>query len=269
MNFRAALASACVLASVSMTAGCSGRALPPAPVGSPPSSTEPAPPTTAAAPTAAAGQDWQSAATSLQGRPLRVLTLGSGPRRVVFIGGIHGDEAEGAYSTAQLPAAFESAGLGGAVALTILEDANPDGRAAGTRGNAAGVDLNRNFPAKNFDASNPAGGGEPLSQNESRAVLDLIDRVRPELVMVMHSWHGREFINFDGPAKALAERFSAASGIPVTASTEFPATPGSLGSYFGRDRGVAVLTVELLKGSDPSADWDKIRQAVLEAIAGR
>jgi hypothetical protein len=87
--------------------------------------------------------------------------------------------------------------------------------------------------------------------------------------MVMHSWRDREFINFDGPARALAKRFSADSGIPITASNEFPATPGSLGSYFGRDRGVAVLTVELLKGSDPAADCDKIRPAVLEAIAGR
>ena len=187
----------------------------------------------------------------------------------MFIGGIHGDEAEGAYATAQLPAAFEEAGLGGAVTLTILEDANPDGRVARTRGNAAGVDLNRTFPAKNFDPSNPAGGGKPLSQPESRAVVDLIDRVRPDLVIVMHSWRDREFINFDGPARALAERFSASSGIPITASNEFPATPGSLGSYFGRDRGVAVLTVELVKGSDPAAGWDKIRQAVLEAIAGR
>jgi predicted deacylase len=188
---------------------------------------------------------------------------------VVFIGGIHGDEAEGAYSTAQLPAAFEAAGLGGAVTLTILEDANPDGRVAGTRGNAAGVDLNRTFPARNFDPSNPVGGGKPLSQPESRAVVGLIDRVQPELVMVMHSWRDREFINFDGPARALAERFSADSGIPITASNEFPVTPGSLGSYFGRDRGVAVLTVELLKGSDPAADWDKIRPAVLRAITGR
>lgn len=263
------MASACAVVAVSVTAGCAGGTLPSDPTGSSPSRIASSPLTTAVAPTAAAGQGWQSAGTSLQGRPLRVRTVGSGPRKVVFIGGIHGDEAEGAYSTARLPAAFEAAGLGDAVTLTILEDANPDGRVAGTRGNAAGVDLNRTFPARNFDPSNPAGGGKPLSQPESRAVADLINRVRPELVIVMHSWRDREFINFDGPAGTLAERFSASSGIPVTVSNEFPATPGSLGSYFGRDRGIAVLTVELLRGSDPAADWDKIRQAVLEAIDGR
>lgn len=200
---------------------------------------------------------------------MRVLTVGSGPRKVVFIGGIHGDESEGAHTTAELPAAFTSAGLADAVTLTILEDANPDGRVARTRGNAVGVDLNRTFPASNFDPASPEGGRKPLSQPESRAVADLIDRVQPDLIVVMHSWRNREFINFDGPARKPAERFSVRSGIPVTGSDEFPATPGSLGSYFGRDRGIAVLTVELLKGSDPVAAWARIRDAVLGAIGGQ
>lgn len=79
-------------------------------------------------PPAAAG--WEVIGTSVQGKPIRVLTVGHGPRKVLFIGGIHGDEPEGVVATAALPAAFEAAGLGDAVTLTILEDANPDGQRA-------------------------------------------------------------------------------------------------------------------------------------------
>lgn len=209
---------------------------------------------------------WEVIGKSVQDRPIRLRALGHGPRKVLFIGGIHGDEREGAYTTAQLPSAFTAApGLADAVTLTIIEDANPDGTAANTRDNANGVDINRTFPAKNFDASN---GGEPLSQPESRVVFDTINRINPELVIVAHSWVGREFVNFDGPARPIAERFSAATGLPVEESSSFSSTPGSLGSYFGKDRGMAVMTIELLKGSDPRADWERIRAALLDAIRG-
>lgn len=204
----------------------------------------------------------------MQGRPIRALTLGQGPRRVLFIGGIHGDEVEGSYTTAELPAAFTAAGLSDRVTLTIIEDANPDGREAKTRANANGVDVNRNFPAPNFNPNDPANGGTPLSQPESRTVYRLIEETNPDLIVVMHSWHDRQFINFDGPARQIADRFAAASGLPVTASTEFAPTPGSLGSYAGRDRKRPVLTIELRRGSDPKADWDQIRAALLEAIGG-
>lgn len=213
-------------------------------------------------------QDWQVVGTSVQDRPIRAREFGHGPRKVLFIGGIHGDEDEGAYTTAQLPAAFAEAGLGDAVTLTILEDANPDGRANGTRGNANGVDVNRNFPASNFDSANPANGGAPLNQPESRTVVELLDRVGPDLLMVAHAWVGKQFINFDGPAEQIAQRFSAASGLPVEPSNAFAPTPGSLGSYAGRDRGIPLLTVEVLKGSDPEQVWQRLRPALLEAIAG-
>ena len=233
--------------------------------------------TTAAAPTsspatadkpAVAATDWETVGASVQGRPIRTRSVGNGPRIVLFVGGIHGDEPEGALTTEQLPAAFVAAGLADAVTLTILEDANPDGRAAGTRANANGVDVNRNFPASNFDSANPDNGGEPLSQPESRALVETVDRLRPNLVMVAHAWAGDQFINFDGPARELADRFSASSGLPVEASSEFAPTPGSLGSYIGRDRKIPVLTIEVLKGSDPAAVWEKLRPALLQAIAG-
>lgn len=213
-------------------------------------------------------QEWEVVGTSVQGRPIRARSFGHGARTVLFVGGIHGDETECAFTTEQLPAAFDASGLRDTVTLTILEDANPDGRAAGTRGNANGVDVNRNFPASNFDTGNPEFGQTPLSQPESKTLVDVIDRSRPDLVIVAHAWAGNQFINFDGPAHELAERFSAFSGLPVQASSEFASTPGSLGSYIGRDRGISVLTIEVLKGSDPEAVWERLEPALLQAIGG-
>lgn len=214
-------------------------------------------------PAAVADGGWEVVGMSVQGRPIRIQTFGHGPRQVLFIGGIHGDESEGAFTTTQLPAAFADAGLADAVTLTIMEDANPDGRAADTRTNANGVDVNRNFPASNFD---PANGGTPLSQPEAQVVHDTIGRLQPELVIVAHSWVGDQFINFDGPAEAPAARFSELSGLPVQASSGFAPTPGSLGSCFGRDRGIAILTIEVLRGSDPQAVWEKLRPALIDVI---
>ena len=236
----------------------------PEPVGSTAAST-PAVVTGPPGPTPAAdASGWRRIGTSLQGRPIRARTIGHGPRRVLFIGGIHGDEPEGTVVTAQLPRAFDAAGLGDAVTLTVIEDANPDGRAARIRGNANGVDINRNFPASNFDPAN----GTPLSEPESRAVYDTIRQVQPALIIVAHSWSGDEFINFDGPARELAERFSAAGGLRVQDSGSFAPTPGSLGSYAGRDQGIALLTVEVLKGTDADVVWERLRPALLEVIGG-
>lgn len=188
--------------------------------------------TPAPMPTSPAVPEWEVVGTSVQGRSLRVLTVGHGPRKVLFIGGIHGDEAEGSVAASKLPEAFEAAGLSDAVTLTILEDANPDGRAAGTRGNANGVDVNRNFPASNFDSTDPSNGGQPLSEPEARVVGETIDRIAPNLVLVAHSWAGRQFINFDGPAREIADRFSASSGLPMEESSSFAPTPRVVGLLF-------------------------------------
>lgn len=268
-------ATAVVLAlTTSVTAiGCSRQtdvatASPTASTPAPSSPATPAPAPATPAPPPTAGDGWETVGTTVKGRPIRLRAFGNGPRTVLFVGGIHGDEAEGAYTTTQLPAAFEAAGLADSVTLWILEDANPDGRAAGTRGNANGVDVNRNFPASNFDTTNPTNGGSPLSQPESKTLFDTIGRLKPDLVMVAHAWAGRKFINFDGPARDIAMRFGAASGLEVEDSSSFAPTPGSLGSYVGRDRGIPILTIEVLKGTAPTAVWDQLRPALLEAIRG-
>jgi hypothetical protein len=158
-------------------------------------------------------------------------------------------------------------GLADQVTLTVVEDLNPDGRAARTRGNARGIDLNRNFPARTFTPS-PDRGAEPLSEPEARILHDLLTSLRPDLVVVCHAWHDRHFVNYDGPARDLAQRFADLSGYPLVESRSFSPTPGSLGSWVGNDLGRAILTIEWRKGTDWHAAWEETRIAALAVIAG-
>lgn len=210
--------------------------------------------------------DWRSIGTSHGGRPLRVSRLGRGPRRVLWIGGIHGDEREGRVATDQLPRALlQEPGALELVTLTIVEDVNPDGTAQGTRGNARGVDLNRNYPAPNFRPSRFF-GARPLDQPEARALHDLILDERPHLVLVAHAWRGDHFVNFDGPAEQLAQRFSRLSGYRVQPSDDIAPTPGSLGSWVGGTLGIPILTLEYPRGHEPWSAWFETRAAILSVV---
>ena len=71
-----------------------------------------------------------------------VLGPDSAPRKILVVGCIHGDECAG---LAIISALRHTHVLGG-VQLWLVGEMNPDGAAAGTRQNAHGVDLNRNFP---------------------------------------------------------------------------------------------------------------------------
>jgi hypothetical protein len=204
---------------------------------------------------------------SVEGRPLRLRVAGDGPRRVLWIGGIHGDEREGSVATAELPHAFLARPkLAERVRLWVVEDVNPDGSARGTRRNARGVDLNRNYPARNFRPS-PDNGPSPLSEPEALALHALVQQIRPELVIVAHSARGRHFINWDGPAERHAARFSSLTRYPIVASEALHGTPGSLGSWLGRDLQVPILTLEHRNGADPRQCWERTREAILAVIA--
>ncbi|MBL9076707.1 MAG: DUF2817 domain-containing protein [Planctomycetes bacterium] len=212
--------------------------------------------------------DWRTIGTSHRGRPIRMTRMGRGPRRVLWVGGIHGDEREGAVATAQLPRVLLA--LPDAldrVTLTIVEDVNPDGTAQGTRGNARGVDLNRNYPAPNFRPSRFF-GARPLDQPEAQALHDLILDERPHVVLVAHAWRGDHFINFDGPAAALAATFASLSGYRVQPSDGIAATPGSLGSWVGGTLGIPILTIEYLRGRDPWSAWLETRAAIVAVVLG-
>jgi hypothetical protein len=212
--------------------------------------------------------EWQVIGRSVEGRPLRMMRVGRGARRVLWIGGIHGDEREGSVATAELPRTFlQVPGAAEAVTLTILEDANPDGSAHDTRGNGNGVDLNRNYPATNY-LPGADRGTRPLDQPEAKVVYDLVLEERPHAILVAHGWRGDHFVNFDGPPEAehLANLFAERSGFPVRPSDKITPTPGSLGSWAGRTLKMPILTLEYLRGSEPLANWIDTRKAILAVV---
>jgi predicted deacylase len=93
---------------------------------------------------------------------------------VLVVGCVHGNEPAGIA----VADALEHLSPKG-VDLWIVPDLNPDGVAADTRGNAHGVDLNRNFPFRWQPRTGVyASGPRPLSEREAGIAYRLIRRLR-------------------------------------------------------------------------------------------
>lgn len=149
---------------------------------------------------------------SVKGRPIVSIRSGSADATVMMlvVGGIHGNESAGMRIARRLIAQDAPRGT----ELLVVPTINPDGVAARTRGNAHGVDLNRNFP---FDWQ-PLSGGEysgpaPLSEPETRAAHHLILREKPDVTI----WFHQPFGLVDRPEgnPFIAHRFSDLIGLPM------------------------------------------------------
>ena len=147
---------------------------------------------------------------SLQGRAVVAYEFGdpASPRKVLVVGCIHGNECAGIAILDRLRRLGPLAGTD----LWLLPDANPDGRAAGTRGNARGVDLNRNFPWR----WRPLGGvyysgAGPGSERETRIAMALIRRLRPNVTIWFHQ-HLSMVVLTSGNL-ALQRRFARLAGL--------------------------------------------------------
>ena len=207
---------------------------------------------------------------SVEGRPLTLHVFGepgAGPAVFIF-GGIHGDEPVGVALAERLIGVLrERPALSAGRTVALLSCANPDGLAAGRRGNARGVDCNRNFPATNFKPA-ARNGPHPASEPETQAILKALEMLRPARVVSIHACpRGQHGVNYDGPAETLARAMAAGNGYRAF-GTWFRPTPGSLGSYAGVDRGIAVITLEVPRDLTAEAAWNENRETLLAAIEG-
>ncbi len=206
---------------------------------------------------------------SVEGR--RILGhVRSGPedRTILVFGGFHGDEPKSVFVAAELIELLRSdAEVGKKARWVVVPIVNPDGYERRKRRNANAVDLNRNFPTRNWAAgsrrSRMFGGAGPASEPETRAVIAAVERFSPARIVTIHSiGKARHCNNYDGPARNMAKRMSGFNGYPVTSSIGY-ATPGSFGTWAGVERGIPTVTLELPSLHSPKRSWEDNRAALL------
>lgn len=161
---------------------------------------------------------------SVRGRPITATLKGdpTAPERVLVIGCVHGNEPAGVRVARRLIAG----GPARNAAIWVVPSLNPDGVAAGTRGNAHGVDLNRNFP---FEWQ-PLGGLEysgahAFSEPESRTARRLIMRLQPDITIWFHQPF--DLIDRSGGDPMIERRFSQLVGLPLVRLRRYPGSATS------------------------------------------
>jgi protein MpaA len=199
---------------------------------------------------------------SVDGSRIAPTVLGSpaAAHRVLVVGCIHGNECAGLTIVRRLVRTAAPPGT----EIVVVPDLNPDGHRRDTRGNAHGVDLNRNFPAEWSHVAQPGdleyAGPHPLSEPESRYAVALIRRLRPDVTIWFHP--PQAVVRAWGHSKATAQRFAALAGVPYR-DIAWPS--GSASNWQNHAfPGAASFVVELPQGPVPDAKARQYVRAIRE-----
>lgn len=179
---------------------------------------------------------------------------------LLVVGSIHGDEPAGVAVVDAIAAVRPTSDEH----LWLVRTLNPDGLAAGTRGNAHGVDLNRNFP----DSWRPLTGRQfagvkPLSEPESAALDALLRRISPRVGIWFHQPLGVIDIS-QGPG-GIEHYLASTLQVPERVLQDYP---GSAIGYEDRLWPDTAFAFELPAGHVTSARAEHIAAAILAVSRG-
>jgi protein MpaA len=221
--------------------------------------------------------DWEYHRKSHGGRPLIFSTFGKGSGQIVlFLGAVHGDESPSVYVLFRFAQFLKkNHQLYTDKTIVIAPLVNPDGffSRPQRRMNGRGVDVNRNFPTKDWKRSKKDryySGPHANSESETRFQIALINRFRPTHIISVHSPLG--CYDYDGPSSNFDEivtwmkKLSRENGLPFRRYQIFP---GSLGNYAGMERKIHTLTLELPSSAPQKGAeyFDQFKSMFLEILA--
>ena len=173
---------------------------------------------------------------------------------VLVLGCMHGDEPQGEYLINEYIKSNTD------TKLMFVPCVNPDGVKAKTRVNSNGVDINRNFPTKNWELTEKNeffGGNTPASEIETKFLVEIIEKYEPKFILTLHAPY--KVVNYDGDALEIAEKISEIINYPVESSIGYP-TPGSFGTWAGIEKNIPTITLEL----DEEIDVKKLEKPMFE-----
>ncbi|HET6550983.1 MAG TPA: M14 family zinc carboxypeptidase [Solirubrobacter sp.] len=200
---------------------------------------------------------------SVEGREIRATRVGDPDAavNVLVVGDVHGNEPAGEAIVKRLRRARPEG-----YALDLVRTANPDGRAAGTRQNARGVDLNRNFPWR--WRTGPRGtyfpGRTAGSEPETKAIMRLVRRIRPRLALYYHQHMGIT-VRARGADPRIQREYARRTRLPLRS---LPNYRGTAVGWENRHipRGSAFV-VELHAGRAPAARHARAVRTLARSLA--
>ena len=192
---------------------------------------------------------------SVQGQPIlwrdyRSVKTKTPAKRVLLVGGIHGDELSSVavvFEWMRRLADQETQPF----YWRVVPCLNPDGvlRSTSRRMNGNGVDLNRNFPTPDWNAkanlywnrktkADPRRfpGYKAASEPETQWLVNQIKSFKPDAIVSIHAPYG--ILDFDGPRTPPAR-------LGFLNLNELGTYPGSLDNYAGEFLGIPIITLEL------------------------
>ena len=175
-----------------------------------------------------------------------------GKPKVLLIATMHGNEK----ASQRILASLRDGPAVRGIDLWVVPRYNPDGLKRGTRKNARGVDLNRNYPYRWIDLDgNYESGRRPGSEPETRAMMGFLSDIKPQRILSFHQ--PLRGVDTDTKGPAFSRRVARKLRLPAKSFTCGGVCHGTMTGWYNHRFKGSALTVEY--GAHPSRRLMRVR----------